>query len=271
MKKLIFLASVLFFLFFMAGLVYAEETGRIEGTLLTKDGEMPLGGGLVYFFDAEIGAIPNPDEYWRVPDKIADIDEDGKFTATLDEGKYYMGAIKRSSGKRDIGPPLKGDIFFISSDEKGSPKVYDVKQGEEIILGTISEAAPYKGWTVNNTITSIQGRVLVDGKPLEGALVLGYITPTMIGRPDFVSERSDKDGKYILRVPGGSSYYLMARDVYGGGPPVEGSIMGVYGAKKMPIAVTVKTGESTKEIDINAIMFPGRGSREEGMKRFIIE
>jgi hypothetical protein len=269
MKKLIFLAFVLLVLFFLTGSICAQEKGRITGKLLTKDGETTMGGGLVHFFDAERGAIPDPDKYWRVPDEIANIDENGEFTVKLHEGKYYMGAIKRSSGTKDVGPPLKGDLFFISSDEKGSPKVYSVKKGEEINLGTISEATPYKGWSMKDNITYIEGRVLTDGNPVEGALVLGYILPTMIGKPDFVSERADKDGKYILRVPGGGSYYLMARDIYGGGPPVEGSIMGVYGTKKIPTAVTVKTGESTKGIDINVITFPGRGSREEGMKRFI--
>ena len=269
MKRLIFLASVLFVLFFLIGFTHAQETGRITGKLLTKDGGMTMGGGLVHFFDAETRSIPKPDKYWRVPDEIANIDENGEFTVKLREGKYYMGAIKRTSGIKDVGPPLKGDLFFTSSDEKGSLKVYYVKKGKEINLGTISEATPYKGWSIKDNFTSIEGRVLVDGRPVEGALVLGYISPTMIGKPDFVSERADKDGKYILRVPEGGSYYLMARDIYGGGPPVEGAIVGVYGAKKMPTAVTVKTGESTKGIDIKVIMFPGRGPREEGMKRFI--
>jgi hypothetical protein len=261
MKRLIFLASVLFVIFFLTGFTYAQETGSITGKLLTKDGGATMGGGLVYFFVAETGAIPDPDKYWRVPDEIANIDENGEFTVKLHEGKYYMGAIKRSSGTEDVGPPLKGDLFFISYDEKGSPKVYHVKKNEEINLGTISEATPYKGWTMKDNITFIEGKILADGKPVEGAIVLGYISPKMIGKPDFVSERSDKDGKYILRVPEGSSYYLMARDVYGGGPPVDGSIMGVYGAKAVPGAVTVKKGESTKGIDIKVIMFPGRGPR----------
>jgi hypothetical protein len=270
MKRLVFLASLFFIALFMLSLASAQEINKswVRGKLMIKDGG-PMGNGLVYFFNAETGPIPNPDKYWRVPDEITQINDNGEFSMELREGKYYMGAIKRVSGKKEVGPPLIGDYFFISSDEKGTPKLYVVKKGEDINVGTISEATPFKGWSKDN-ITAIEGRVFInDGKPVEGALVFGYVLPTMVGKPDFVSERSDKDGKYILRVPEGGSYYLMARDIYGGGPPVEGSIMGVYGSKAVPIAVTVKTGESIKGIDIKVIMFPGRGPREEGMKRFI--
>jgi hypothetical protein len=275
MKKLIFLTfvtSIFLFMIGMIGFVYAQEqnTGQISGKLMIKDGG-PMVDGLVHFFNAERGPIPNPDKYWMVPDSITETTHNGEFTIKLPEGQYYMGAIKRISGKKEVGPPLVGDYFFISSDEKGTPKLYVVKKGEDINIGTISEATPFKGWS-KDKITAIDGRVFIDdGKPVEGALVFGYVLPTMVGKPDFVSERSDKDGKYILRVPEGGSYYLMARDIYGGGPPAEGSIMGVYGAKAVPIAVTVKTGESTKGIDIKVIRFPGRGPREEGMKRFTIE
>jgi hypothetical protein len=268
MKKLIFLASFFFIAIFMFSVVSAQELkkGRISGKLMIKDGG-PMGDSMIHFFNAETGPIPNPDKYWMVPDDITETNQNGEFTIELREGKYYIGAIKRVSGKKEVGPPLIGDFFFISQDEKGTPKLYIVKKGEDTNIGTISEATPFKGWVIKDKITAIEGSVLVDGKPVEGALVFGYTLPTMVGKPDFVSDRADKDGKYILRVPEGGSYYLMARDLYGGGPPVEGAVMGVYG-DKTPTAVTVKAGESKKGIDLKAIRFPGRGPRQEGMKRF---
>ena len=272
MKKVVCISIVLFVFLFSFSIVIAQEENkcRFTGTLMIKDSG-PMAGGLIHFFNVEKGPIPNPDKYWRVPDAIADLNEKGEFTIELPAGKYYMGAIKRISGKKDVGPPLKGDYFFISSDEFGAPKVYDIKQGEEISIGILSEATPYEGWVMKDDITAIEGRILINEEPVAGALVFAYTAPRMFGKPDLVSDRADKDGRYILRVPEGGDYYLMARDVYGGGPPEEGSVMGVYGKQKTPTAVKVYTGESKKGMDINVIRFPGRGPREEGMSRFTIE
>ena len=269
MKRVVFISIVLFVFLFTFGSVFAEEqnTGRVTGTLMSKDGE-PMAGGLIHFFNVETGPVPDPDKYWRVPDQIADINEKGEFTIKLPAGKYYLGAIKRISGKKEVGPPLIGDLFFISLDETGAPKGYHVKQGEEVNIGTISEATPFKGWAMKDDITAIEGRVLINEEPVEGALVFGYTAPKMFGKPDFVSDRADKDGRYVLRVPEGGNYYLMARDLYGGGPPAEGAIMGVYGKEKTPTVVKVYTGEPKKGIDISVLKFPGRGPREEGMSRF---
>jgi len=269
MKRIVFISIVLFAFLFTCGSVFAQEqnTCRVTGTLMSKDGG-PMAGGLIHFFNVETGPVPYPDKYWRVPDALADLNEKGGFTIELPEGKYYLGAIKRTSGTKEVGPPLVGDLFFISSDEKGSPKVYTVKRGEEINIGTLSEATPFKGWVASDDITIIEGKVLMNEEPVEGALVFAYTSPRMFAKPDYVSDRADKDGRYVLRVPGGGDYYLMARDTYGGGPPTDGTVMGVYGKQKTPIAVKVYTNEAKKGIDIAVIKFPGRGPREEGMKRF---
>jgi len=269
MKRGILISIVLFAFVFTCSSIFAQEQKncRVTGTLMSKDGG-PMAGGLIHFFHVETGPVPNPDKYWRVPDEIAEINEKGDFSIELPEGKYYLGAIKRTSGTKDVGPPLVGDLFFISSDEKGVPKVYDVKKGEEIDIGTLSEATPFKGWVTGDDITIIEGKILMNDEPVEGALVFAYTSPRMFAKPDYVSDRADKDGKYVLRVPGGGDYYLMARDIYGGGPPTDGSVMGVYGKQKTPIPVKVFTNETKKGIDIAVVKFPGRGPREEGMKRF---
>lgn len=264
MKRLISIISVILIFLFTIGIVSAQEIkkGRISGKLMIKDGG-PMGESLVHFFNAETGPIPDPDKYWRVPDFITDIKENGEFTTELNEGKYYIGAIKRISGKKEVGPPMIGDFFFISQDKDGIPKLYSVKKGEDFSTGAISEAIPFKGWTFKEGITAIEGRVLIDdGKPVEGALVFTYLSPTMKGKPDFVSDRTDKDGKFTLRVYEGGNYYLRARDLYGGGPPAAGGIIGIYG-KETSTAIVVNTGEIRKGIDINVVRFPGRGPKKD--------
>ncbi len=269
MKRLIFLSAFFFAVFFIFSIVSAKDVkelkaGAISGQLMIKNGG-PMSGGSVFIFNDATGPPPSKEKYWRVPDYIAPIDNDGRFSVELPEGKYYLGAIKRISEKKNIGPPEEGDFFFAGADEKGMPKAYIIKKGEGTDIGVISEAVPFKRAIVKlrNGITAIEGTVLdTDGKPVEGALVFAYTTPTMVGKPIFASEKTGKDGKYILRVHEGGKYYLKVRDIYGGGPPVSGAIIGGYG-QEAPVAVAVKTGESTKGIDINVIRFPGRGAKKE--------
>lgn len=257
-RFLIFLFVVFFF---ASGKVSAQDqkTGEVSGMLLTKDGT-PMSGGLVYFF-SKGGPLPDPDRYWRVPDFLAEIKDKGKFSIVLPDGEYYFGAIKRVAGKTENGPPQDGDFFYKALDKKGKPKLYTVKKGKKLNLGPISGAEPFKGLVVLDKISAIEGKVIAsDGRPVAGALVFAFLSDSMIGKPLFASYRSDPDGKYLLRVNEGGNYYLKARDIYGGGPPVTGAIIGSFGGEA-PKAVMVKTGEITRGIDITVEKFKGRGQQ----------
>jgi len=232
--------------------VFADEieTGWISGQILIK-GNGPMSGGMVVFFNAETGPPPAPDKYLRIPDEVADLDEEGKFRIELPVGKYYMGAIKRLSGEQ-VGPPQDGDYFFISRDQEGIPVAYIVEKGKSLSVGVIDGAVPFKR-TVAENITGISGTITdLSGKPVEGAIVFAYITETMTGLPPFTSYRTGSDGKYLIRVDKGGKYYLRVRDVYGGGPPIPGAVMGGYG-EEAPVPVEVKTGEIVQGIDIKVI------------------
>lgn len=234
-----------------------QETGHVSGKLLTREG-VPMTGGLVYFFAGE-GPIPNPEEYWRVPDFVAEIKAQGDFSVELPEGEYYIGAIKRASGKTDNGPPSPGDMFYRSLEGNGLPKRHGVKKGENIEFGSIAEAVPFKGLSGSKKISAISGRILKkNGKPVAGALVFAFQSEAMIGKPLFASYRTGKDGKYTLRVSEGGNYYLRVRDIYGGGPPAPGAVMGVFGGATAK-AVAVKQGKIAKGIDITVDIFEGKG------------
>lgn len=237
------------------------KTGAVTGTIMLK-GAGPMAGGLVFLFNDASGPPPSPDRYWRVPDEIVPTNHEGKFTAELVAGRYYLGAIKRQSGQR-IGPPEEGDFFFTSTDKGGKPKAYSIKKGETLDIGVVADAVPFKKSPATAGVTAIEGVVLgVDGKPVDGALVFAFLTPAMVGKPLFVSERTGKDGRYILRVHEGGKYYLKVRDVYGGGPPEAGNVIGGHGEKE-PVGVVVKSGDAAKAIDITVIRFPGRGPKQE--------
>ena len=159
-----------------------------------------------------------------------------------------MGASKKLSGKL-LGPPQEGDLFLIREDEKGEPKLHSVSQNITLDLGIISELAPFRAETlVTKGITTVEG-IIVDknGSPQEGMVVFAFQTPTMMGRPLFVSDRSGKDGKYFIRLHSGGSYYLSARTDYGGGPLSTNHLMGTY-EKEQPLKIM--HGDTKTGIDI---------------------
>lgn len=261
-------SRILLFFFFMLCIIsvaFAQGVNRgiIAGQLMIKGGA-PLAGGQVFFFNDASGPPPSQVKYWRVPDYATQIDEGGNFSIELPAGKYYLGAIKHISGEK-IGPPAEGDYFFASADEKGSAKPYVVKNGEKIELGVISEAVPFQKKAVipGAEITAIEGAVFnTEGKTVEGALVSAQLTPLRGRHPLFTSERTGKDGHYILRVHDGGNYYLRVRSMHDKGPPAAGEMIGAYGGKE-PCAVVIKKGQIIKGIDITAIQFMGRGAKKE--------
>ncbi|MEN8263912.1 MAG: carboxypeptidase-like regulatory domain-containing protein [Nitrospirota bacterium] len=240
--------------------VFAEEidTGWISGQMMIKDGG-PMAGGIVVFFKADEGPVPDHDRYFRIPNEIANLDNKGKFRIALPAGRYFMGAIKRKSGEL-VGPPQNGDYFFMSQDTKGNPHAYTVKKDQKLDIGIISKAVPFKRM-VPKDVSGITGVIQnVNGVPLKGAIVFAYLTETMTGLPLFTSYRTGMDGKYLITMDRGGNYYLRVRDIYGGGPPVRGAIMGGYGQGKAT-AVNVKTGEITEGIDIKVIRHMDAGPK----------
>lgn len=238
------------------------KTGSLSGRVMIKEG-LPMSNGVVFIFNSSSGPPPSSDRYWRVPDEIVKTDAEGRFIAQLEDGTYFIGAIQRKSGE-DIGPPRQGDMFMPFQGE-GTPKPHVVANGAATDLGVITGAQPYKRSSIKlkDGITAIEGRITNSrGKPVKNAFVFAFLTPAMVGKPLFVSERTGKDGKYILRVHQGGEYFLKTRNNYGGGAMKAGEIMGSYGQDK-PVAVEAKTGAIVKGINISGIRFPGQGPKKK--------
>jgi hypothetical protein len=241
-----------------ASIAAEMKVGALTGRLQTKNKE-PLNNALVFLFNEHSGPPPALDHrYWRVPDEVVESDVEGRFVVAVPPGNYYLGAIKRLKGK-EVGPPTEGDLFLTSVDPKGSAIKYNVAN-DLVDVGTIAEAVPFKAEMVNklNVVSAVEGFVQTsDGQPVKGASVFAFTSPTMIGKPIFVSAKTGADGKYQLRVMGGRTYYLKARESYGGGPPKTGSMTGNYG-EETPVPVPVKAGEVTKGINVNVSRFAGQ-------------
>jgi hypothetical protein len=237
-------------LLYSTSFVRGEKQGQANGTvtgLVSIKGEEHPKNGTVFFYDEGSGPPPSATRYWKVPTYVFKVDGTGRFNAVLPEGMYYMGVIVRQS-EDPLGPPQEGDYFFISQDQKGRPKKLSIWKDSRIDLGAITGAVPFKRESLETKgITSLQGAIRDEkGTPVEGMLVFAYTHPSMFGRPLFVSERSDKSGKYLLRVSGGGTYYLLVRIDYSGGPRSTDELWGVRKGSK---AVTVKTGTAAKDVD----------------------
>lgn len=237
-----------------ASLPAKMETGTVTGKVMIRDGG-PLAGGRVFFYDTSTGPPPFKERFKRLPDISGEIGADGKFTVELPAGKYYMRAGRRNS--EGGGGLSDGDFVLFSMDEKGRPNEYVIKGGAILDIGTISGAVPYE--KVGQDIkTAIEGVITdMEGRPVAGATVFAFIDQTTTRKPLYFSERTGNDGKYILRVPGGT-YYLRVRNKLGGGPPEPGQILGIFG-EQVPTAIMVKDGEIKRGIDIKVIRFRGRG------------
>lgn len=252
----------MFLLYFPGVMAFAEmsKIGSISGQVMITEG-VPMSEGLVFFFNEDSGAPPSFDRYWRVPDEVVNTDINGKFRAVLADGKYYIGAIKRKTNE-DIGPLQEGDLFLPFYAD-GAPTKYVINNGSAINLGIVYGVKPFSTSILKTGagITAIEGYVTNSrGKPLENTLVFAYSTPTMFGKPLFISEKTGKDGKYLLRVYEGGNYYLKIRNSYGGGAMKAGEIMGSFGEER-PKAVEVKTGTIVKGINITGVTFSGQGPK----------
>jgi hypothetical protein len=174
---------------------------------------------------------------------------DGDFSLVLPPGKYQLVLRKRVEGE-SIGPVATGDY----RSEIIGP--ITVRGGEEIVRDIVAprKVGETKGLPALHKVpakTGITGRVFdSDGKPVQGARIQAYQHSQMSERPKYVSEGSGVDGSYSLFFPEGGTYYLAARNRFGG-PPKIGELYGRYDDGTVePSAVYVKDGEILKEVNI---------------------
>jgi hypothetical protein len=264
--KNIFLLAPPVVILFLVSVAFADsvepsgqvlDAGTITGQFKIKNGG-PLSGGQVVFYEATAGQ-PHSDKYERTPDYVRLLDEDGRFSVDLPAGRYFIRAVKRLSGER-IGPPKEGDYICRIVDEKMQPTEYRIESGKVLDIGTIAEAIPMsKKQTGRHVVSTAVEGVIFDtkGKPVAHVVVAAFLEPVAQSKPVFTSERTGRNGKYVLRLAPGT-YYLRARHASLGGPPQQGQIVGYYGKEK-PFPVAVKEGQVLKGIDFGVLIFPGRG------------
>lgn len=213
----------------------AGGQGRIKGQIVA-----PLEGVYLYVYK------PGTDLYGPAFAISPPTGPDGTFNLELPDGDYVAVARKHKDGTA-AGPIVAGDnrSDFLKVTVRGAAVELNV-----VAPVKIGDQRQMSG-NVAVSKTGLGGRIVdSDGKPVEGARVHVYDHVQMSERPKFVSEKTGPDGRYLIALPAGGTYYIAARDKFGG-PPKLGDLYGRYDQGTIePSAVVVKEGEMLKDINI---------------------
>jgi len=174
---------------------------------------------------------------------------DGDFSIALPPGKYFF-VLRQRTGGDVVGPVRTGDYHS----EVVGP--ITVRGGETIprdliAVRKVGETKDLPSTTPAPTSTGISGVIAdSDGKPVKDARVHAYTYPQMSERPKYVSEATGADGRFVLFFPEGGTFYLAARNRFGG-PPKIGELYGRYDDGTVePSAIHVKDNEIIEHVDI---------------------
>jgi hypothetical protein len=214
------------------------------------DDTTPMPHGVVLLYDGRTGPPPALGRYWRVPDLITPLGPEGRFSLEVTEGTYYLQVAQKNPGG-EIGPAVENEYLYFHGDGDGNALPLNMGNSGRIDLGRLKAFL----WSPDMVkrdkgITSVEGVVVdTDGKPVERAVVLAYYNPEGNGRPIFVSDRTDKKGRYQLRTNDGGTFHLKVRSVVGGGKPAEGEYLNTT-KEFTPVAVTLKKGERVQGVTL---------------------
>jgi hypothetical protein len=229
-------------------------SAHITGTVLLPD-KTPMQNCVAMLFSKETGPPPSPYGYWRIPDLLSGMDQNGKFSVEAPGGVYYLQAAQKDPNG-EIGPAQRQEYFYFHGDAEGRAIPIVLESGKTVDLGKLQAVLWSPELIQRETgITAVEG-VVVDqeGHPVDKALVFAYLSPDAKGRPQFVSDRTSSDGRYQLRVHDSGTYYLKVRSIYGGGAPKEGEYLNSTTEFK-PEMVQMKKGERLKGVNLKVKKF----------------
>jgi outer membrane protein OmpA-like peptidoglycan-associated protein len=203
------------------------QMGTLNGQIFVDD--KPLPKAIVAFFPAKRGLPPLTMDMISIPEFMGLSDADGKFSIKLMPGTYYLGMLIRETPSKP-GPPRPGEPFFFAAEPSGSLRQFTLGTMENLEIGRVDGAKTDTFKEISDTFL-VKGAVVDDqGQPFPEVLIFAKENLSQ-PRPDFISERTGKDGLFALRVPAGRTYYLFARPSIGFRKPAPGESMGVYGIK----------------------------------------
>ncbi|MBI5441946.1 MAG: carboxypeptidase regulatory-like domain-containing protein [Deltaproteobacteria bacterium] len=209
---------------------------RVSGSVY-----MPVSGATVDVY--------RPGEDLRGPPftQLGPLGPTAAFSIELPPGDFLLVARRRTNGE-ETGPVREGDV-------KTDPVRIHVEAGKPLsfnILAYVKQGNPKESLgSEAEWKAAISGQVTdPEGKPVEGVRVHLYEHVQMSERPKYVSARTGPDGRYEVKLPKAGTFYLCARDKYGG-PPKVGDLYGRYDKGTVePSAVIVPETGVVRTVDI---------------------
>jgi outer membrane protein OmpA-like peptidoglycan-associated protein len=190
-------------------------------------GETPGSFAVVSFFLKKNGLPPIAGGMRRVPEFVSSTDGAGKFQIDVLAGEYYVGVLIRNPGDAP-GPPREGEGYYFASEKAGELSLLTVGEQELVDKGRLNVTS-YETFRSREDFFTIEGVIRDEkGGPIKGMVVLAK-SQLNIPRPEFVSTRTDEDGRYRLKLPPSKSFYLVARATIAGARPLPGTLIGTYG------------------------------------------
>ena len=230
---------------FEQGIVYGpydDAAGGLTG-VVTLDGK-PLAGAYVTLY-VDTAEDLRGSTYASSPPTGAD----GVFRFDfLPAVEYYVVARKRAAGGV-AGPLSDGDYFGFFP---ANPVHIEGGKLARIELPVVTKAGEIgmEDSLFRDTGTHVTGIIRdKDGKPAQGVYVFAYLDKVMAHkRPEYISKAVDQEGRYVLNLPQGGTYYLGARSQYGDTPAL-GEWYGRWEGTG-DHSVALKTGETLANIDM---------------------
>jgi len=217
-------------------LVPDPATG-VEGRV-TADGE-PVDEAYVYIYTEDATDLMGPSYSEAVR-----TDEQGFYRVDLPAGRYFVAARKRLDGGR-LGEPEPGDLNGVFPHNP-----VEVTQGRYAALADLP-LAPVDLRTRSDrrsqgkfkpTGTALSGRIVdTAGRPAAGVYLFAYSDSRMTGKPSHISEATGDDGRFVLHLADGGTWFVGARSAYGG-PLEPGERVGTYDGRS-DHGVEVKRGQ----------------------------
>lgn len=206
-------------------LVLVKQMGTMRGQVYIEGTPRPF--ALVAFFMEENGLPPIGGGITRVPEFLSRTDVYGKFAANILAGGYYIGILAREPGGA-AGPPREGEKFYFVRSSAGQLRVLHSKEQAVVDQGRLDAELP-ETFSGQDEFFTVEGVVRDEkGNPQKGVVVLGK-SQLNVPRPEFISERTDENGFYQLKLPTLRPFYLVARETVAGARPRPGTYIGTYG------------------------------------------
>jgi len=224
----------------LAGCQTMSGSAKAEGTLSGYVASEPVEGAYIFIYES--GADPHGPPYAMTEATTAA----GVFEIELPDGEYTLVARRHMSGL--AGSPLsEGDL----KSQPVNVRVVDGKVEPVTLFVLKKDDQNVHFGASEETKTAISGMVLdSEGNPMRGFRVHVYTYAQMSERPKYVSAATGPDGRYVVYLPKGGTYYLAARDHFGG-PPKIGDYYGRYDEGTIdPSGVIVPTGDTLEDVNI---------------------